>query len=98
MNEYKRKLTNDQVVMLRSQAAHGVTQVELSRRFGVAGAQVSRIARGLLYADVGGPITEAKLPCSRWEGLDPMFWYARQGRPWAEAKHCLQMVRRRARA
>lgn len=48
-----RLLTDGQVVELRRLRAAGATLEELSKRFRVDQSVVSRVARGLLYADVG---------------------------------------------
>lgn len=97
MNEQKRKLSAAQAVMIRERAARGEPHRGLAEEFGLSQAQVSNIVNGRSYQDAGGPITRARF--STRDGLDPMFWYACQGRSWEEARqalHCLQ--RRKARA
>tara|TARA_R110000751_G_scaffold13117_2_gene44405 strand:- start:1017 stop:1349 length:333 start_codon:yes stop_codon:yes gene_type:complete len=50
-----RKLSNDQVVEIRSRYARGgVRQIDLAREFGIARENVRRLIRGESYQDVGG--------------------------------------------
>lgn len=49
------KLTDDQVIQMRTERAAGDTIPELALRYGVSYANVSYIVRGLAWAHVGGP-------------------------------------------
>ncbi|MFD7922604.1 helix-turn-helix domain-containing protein [Streptomyces sp. NPDC059740] len=52
-----RKLCRDEVVAIRQRAAAGETYVQLALAFGIATSTVSRVVRGVAYAEHGGPIT-----------------------------------------
>lgn len=51
------KLTEQDVIDLRDRAAKGVTQMSLSRTFGISNVMARNIASGRSWAHVGGPRT-----------------------------------------
>lgn len=54
-----RSLTKKQVEKLRTQYARGkIAQVEIAKKIGLDIAGVSRMLRGITYADAGGPLAE----------------------------------------
>lgn len=63
----REKLTPRQVVALRRQYAKGsANQTTLAERYGISNAAVSRVVRGITYAEVGGPrIDKHGLPSGR---------------------------------
>lgn len=50
------RLTPEQVVQIREDAAQGIRQVLIAKRFGVRRQTISQIVWGDIWADVGGPI------------------------------------------
>ena len=51
------KLTAEQVVQMREEAASGIPQIELARSYSMSIGAVSQIVRGLNWRHVGGPIS-----------------------------------------
>ena len=56
-----RKLTDEDVVMIRERRANGARQKDLAAQYNVSDGAISMIVRGVRYENVGGPIeTERK--------------------------------------
>ena len=55
-----RKLTDEQVRLLRERRAKGASQYDLAEDFGVAQATVSQICSGARRPDAGGPIDKTR--------------------------------------
>lgn len=54
----RKKLTDAQVIRLRTAASKGVIYTKLAEQYGLHETQISKIARGGSYASIGGPITQ----------------------------------------
>jgi DNA-binding transcriptional regulator YiaG len=68
----RRMLTNKQVEQIRKAYAKGdVAQVEIAKQYGLDIASVSRMLRGLTYADAGGPLAETGASQPRPKKLTP---------------------------
>jgi hypothetical protein len=52
----KAKLSNQQVIDIRTLAANGATSAELAERFSVPSNYISRITLGAIWKSIGGPI------------------------------------------
>ena len=55
-SKHQRKLTDEQIVLLRERRALGAKQKDLAEQFGITDGQVSMIVRGIRWPHVGGPI------------------------------------------
>jgi hypothetical protein len=51
-----RKVTNEDVVLMRERRAAGARQRDLAEQFNITDGQVSMIVRGIRWPDAGGPI------------------------------------------
>lgn len=68
----RRMLTNKQVEQIRKAYAKGnIAQVDIARQYNLDIASVSRMLRGLTYADAGGPLAETGAAQPRPKKLTP---------------------------
>ena len=51
-----RKLTDEQIIIIRERRALGARQKDLAHQFGISDGQVSTIVRGIQWRHIGGPI------------------------------------------
>jgi transcriptional regulator len=60
-----RRLTNEQIKLMRQRRKAGASQYDLAEDFGITQAHVSVILRGIRYPDAPGPIEKVKQYCRR---------------------------------
>lgn len=54
------RFTDEQITTMRVRYAHGASQMNLARDYGITNGLVSQIVRGLRYRSAGGPINKKR--------------------------------------